>query len=64
LFPEREDSKKTRRREAAGVTDAVIVALGDALQINTIVSPIATSVYRPVTVMPRQTSAMTLSTGG
>jgi hypothetical protein len=32
-----------------------------ALHMNTIVSPIPTKVYRPATVMPRQTSAMRLS---
>jgi hypothetical protein len=32
-----------------------------ALHINAIVSPIPTKVYKPATVTPRQTSAMTLS---
>ena len=35
-----------------------------ALHINTIVSPIPTKVYKPATVIPRQTSAMTLSGWG
>jgi hypothetical protein len=35
-----------------------------ALHINAIVSPIPTKVYKPATVTPRQTSAMTLSGWG
>ena len=47
-----------RRRRKAYMKEPPTEA---ALHINTIASPIPTRVYKPATVTPRQTSAMTLS---
>ncbi len=46
---------------AAGAALGLKAHMKEPLHINAIVSPIPTKAYKPATVTPRQTSAMTLS---